>query len=246
MSLLDRPIHILRTGGVSTLLERGTTELYKQTREILPRKTATYSGVEVRAGRVLDEHVPGFTLNRPGYESGLTSAIKNKVGRDDHVVIVGGGWGVTAVLAARSVGPNGSVTVYEGSEEQVTKVLQTLALNDVEDRVSVEHAIVGAEVSLFGSAGDASFIPSEELPDCDVLSLDCEGAELQILDGYDGEPHAVFVETHAFLGASKEDVKKHLTDLGYTIEDVCVAEETSRQYCEENGIYVVTASRMDA
>lgn len=220
MSLFNRSIQILRTEGVLTLLRLGTTELYRKTRKFLPRKTATYSGVEIRAGRVLDNHVPGFSLNRPSYESGLTAAITTKVKIGEHVVIVGGGLGVTAVLAARQVGPDGNVTVYEGSEERVSNVRETLALNGVANRVTVKHAIVGTEVSLFSSAGDAAFIPSGELPDCDVLSLDCEGAELEILEGYEGDPRAVFVETHAFLGASKSDVEICLTDLGYAVENV--------------------------
>ncbi|QLC34412.1 FkbM family methyltransferase [Halarchaeum sp. CBA1220] len=246
MSLLYRSVRILRTEGISTLLRRGTYEAYRQTREVLPRTTATYGGVEVRAGRILDDYVPDFSLDRPGYESGLTAAIEGEVEEGDRVVIVGGGWGVTAVLAARRVGPEGSVTVYEGSKTQLERVRETLALNGVSGRVTVEHAVVGADVSVFGSAGDADFVPSAELPDCDVLSLDCEGAELRILDGYEGEPRAVFVETHAFLGAPKADVEERLTGLGYTIDDVRVAEETSREYCEEKGIYVVTATRAGA
>ncbi|MFB6215356.1 MAG: NAD(+)/NADH kinase, partial [Candidatus Aenigmatarchaeota archaeon] len=55
-------------------------------------------------------------------------------------------------------------------------------LNGLEDQITIEHAIVGRSVSLFSDAGDASVLPGSAVPECDVLVLDCEGAELDILE----------------------------------------------------------------
>jgi len=54
-------------------------------------------------------------------------------------------------VAAQEPGPEGTVTVYEGSAKHVSVVRNTLELNDVSDRVIAEHGIVGAEIDLQGS-----------------------------------------------------------------------------------------------
>ncbi|MGB9965901.1 FkbM family methyltransferase [Halobacterium hubeiense] len=202
--------------------------------------------MRVRAGRFLDPVVPGHSLDKPGYEEAIVSALRNHVRQGDHVVVVGGGWGVSATVAAEQTGASGNVHVYEGAQDGVEHVHETAALNGCEDRITVEHAIVGQEVSLYSDSGDAPVLPGSEIPACDVLVLDCEGAELDILADLTIEPSTIIVETHGFLGAPVDDVRDRLIDLGYSVRKCTVAESANADYCEENGIYVLVATPTSA
>lgn len=181
-------------------------------RSVLPRKIAVFNGVAVRQPRLLDR-----TDVRPDYEGALVDAIIDHVRDGDNVVVVGGGWGVTTVVAARQVGDGGRVTVYEGAGEQVGHVEETLRLNKVADRVRVEHAVVGHEVRLYGDRKGAGRIDPAELPECDVLVLDCEGAELDVLGALAGRPRVIMVETHPMYDAPAPAVWERLADAGYEV-----------------------------
>jgi len=70
-------------------------------------------------------------------------------------------------------------------------------LNDVDDVVTVEEAIVGDPTTLYqGMADDAEVIDPANLPACDVLEMDCEGSELGILEGMQIRPRVLIVELH--------------------------------------------------
>jgi hypothetical protein len=111
----------------------------------------------------------------------------------------------------------GDVIVFEGGEKQAEIVERTLANNDVPASVELRHAIVAEAIALRTESGDADVVPPSELPDCDVLEMDPEGAELQILRELEIEPRVIIVETHADLGASEEDVREELDRLGYRV-----------------------------
>ena len=114
----------------------------------------------------------------------------------EHVCIIGGGFGVTTVHAAREVGREGSVTVFEGGQI-ASEVRQVARWNDVDDVVTVEEAIVGDSTALYqGMADDAEVIDPADLPTCDVLEMDCEGSELGILQGMQIRPRVLIVELH--------------------------------------------------
>jgi len=188
-----------------------------------------------------DDIVPWTTpSHRPNYEYALVTGLRRVVEEEDHVVIIGGGYGITAVAAANQVGPNGVVTIYEASEETIKILHETLRLNSVSDRCNIHHAIVGEEIDVFGSAGDASTVLPSDLPDCDVLEMDCEGAELGILEGLDVRPTTMLVETHGMLSAPTEEVTNLLLNLGYDTDiigadrstnDVMVVEAALKGHC---------------
>lgn len=52
--------------------------------------------------------------------------------------------------------------------------------------------------------GDSK-IPPSELPDCDVLAIDCDGCELDVLDGIEITPRTIIVEHHGELSGDKND-----------------------------------------
>lgn len=98
---------------------------------------------------------------------------------------------------------------------------------------------MGRAVSLRGEGGDAEVVPPTDIPYCDVLVLDCEGAEIDILEEMKIRPRAVVVETHGMFDAPEAAVRDRLDQAGYEIIESMVAEERLRDLCKENGIYVL-------
>lgn len=158
--------------------------------------------------------------NYPDHEEAVVAAFRRRVRRGDTVVVVGGGWGTTTVVAARMTHFEGRVRTYEPSAKMRRLLQRTVEVNRVGEVVTVDPAAVGSisdsSRDLFGPPDDRTVAPSD-LPDCDVLDLDCEGAELDILRGIDFEPRLVTVEAHPHLGCSREAVEAQLRSQGYEI-----------------------------
>ena len=149
----------------------------------------------------------------PNYEAALIEGLRANVRQGDKVVVVGGGEGVTVVVAAQSVGSDGSVVCFEGNKDSAKNVRTAAARNSVDERVTVEDAIVAKDVHVYGapkSEKSTQLVAPEELPRCDVLELDCEGAEIEILNNLVFLPRVILVETHGIYGASTNDVRKIL------------------------------------
>lgn len=198
-------------------------------REHLPRKIIVRNGVATRTGRLLD-----FTDVVPDYEGVYVSHVREVVEPGDSVVVVGGGHGVSAVAAARQAMPTGEVTVYEADEEWCRVVEETIDLNVATDHVTLREAIVGEAVSLRGENPVERVVAPADLPDHDVLALDCEGAEEYIIGETDSE--TIVVETHGVFGTPPEAVREWLRDAGYEIE-------REDEDWPEDGINVITAHR---
>lgn len=183
--------------------------LYNRLRPKLPRKHAEYNGVDVRTYRWSKPR------RRPDFEQTTIAALKEHIQDGDHVVVVGGGHGVCSTIAARE---GATVTCIEAADAHVDITRETLELNDVTDRVTVTHGLVGPAVDVWGDYSDAQRISPEQLPECDVLLLDCEGAELQILTKMDKCPaDTVVVEVHEGLGCPETRVVDALQDCGLKV-----------------------------
>ncbi|SEP14516.1 Methyltransferase FkbM domain-containing protein [Halorientalis persicus] len=243
-TMLKKAARIYRKDGPIALAKRGIWFGYQSgIRSLLPKRIVSYNNVLVRASRLGDSVIPWHTRDIPGYESALVEGIQQFVQPDDTVVVVGGGWGVSTVIAARQSGSEGQVITFEGGAEAVTKVKDTVQLNNVSDRVSIRYAIVARAISIRGDSDDAQVVSPTDLPDCDVLVLDCEGAEMNILKEMEIRPRAVLVETHGLFDAPKSNVRDKLNCAGYETIESRVAEERSREFCEENDIYVLYSRR---
>lgn len=164
------------------------------------------------------------TTDRPAYEERYVDCLRASLREGEAVTLVGGGWGVSAVVAARSVGESGRVTVFEGAEEAVERTRNTVELNGVADRVTVRQAIVSDDVALRGDDRGAPIVPPEDLPACDALALDCDGAEVHILEALAVRPETIVVEHHpvvregALLAEHRpETIRAILEDRGYEI-----------------------------
>ena len=200
-------------------------------RPYLPSKIAVCNGVAVRSCKILD-----IDDEFPEYEAALIAGIRKHARNGDFVVQIGGGYGPSAVVAAQSVKPEGKVVVYEGGREYVKKIRETLRLNRVTDFVKVELGIVGEAHDVWGETADVDVIEPAEIPDCDVLVLDCEGAEQEILPEFECNPRALIVESHGNLDSPTEDVKQKVENRGYRIESV--SEEVP-----EKDVYVIVATK---
>ena len=240
--LPGRAIRFARREGVAALASTAIRLVYDRgVRPRLPRRTVTYNGVAVPAARALDGVVPWHEPgDRPDHEAALVRGIRGHVREGDRVVVVGGGTGASSVVAARWAGSTGAVTTFEGAAEQATLAAETVRRNGVADRVRVEHAVVGDARSLRGPAGDAAVIDPGTLPDCDVLVLDCEGAEIDVLRNLAVSPRAIVVETHGLYDAPPDLVADLLAEAGYTVRSREIGGRTE-SHCREHGIYVLVA-----
>ena len=242
-SLFRSAVDVLRSQGPLALFWRSVDFVYRRTiAPLLPKRCVRYSSVDVPAARIFDEILPWRSRkDRPNYESGLIAGMEAHIEPGADVVIVGGGWGVTAVKAAEKIGSSGTVTVYEGSVEEVEQVRGTVKMNGYADIVTVNHAIVGTALNLRGDSGDAKVVDPDDLPQCDVLELDCEGAEIEILEALTIRPDVILVETHGRYDAPTDEVASILSDQSYSVVTNVIADEDLREQCESDDIRVLTA-----
>lgn len=180
-------------------------------RPYLPKTWAIYGGVTVRNARLFD-----LEARDPDYKRGLIEAIREHSGNRD-VELVGLGRGVSTVHALQAGATR--VTAYEASSNMIDEARTTLGVNKCDQsRLTIRHALVGQEVNVFGTVGEADRISPSELSAADVLVLDVEGAEIGILDGLGMWPETVIVETHPALGAPTEAVLDRLESLYADVE----------------------------
>jgi hypothetical protein len=236
-----RPIGPHRAPGQATLAWRLFHQVYKKViRPALPiADPILYAGIPVGHRKVGDARFSRDFNDAPGYEQALVTALKANVGPGDRVVIVGGGLGVTSVIAATAAGASGHVDCYEGDRRGMTRIRQVARLNVVSDRITAHHAIVGKAIAVSGNAAAARSILPCDMPDCDVLELDCEGSEIGILSDMVIRPGVILVETHGFLGAPTDWVRAILEARGYHVDDLGWAEPRFLNACVQNDIRVL-------
>jgi hypothetical protein len=242
---------VLREEGPAGVVRRGIALAYRRVvRPVLPRVGhVRYAGIPVAYTRKLGDRSvprswrPGTVEDVPDYEAALVDGLRRNVLPGDRIVVVGGGVGVTAAVAALATGPGGKVTCFEGGREQAALVRRTAELNGVAARIDVRHAVVARAVHVYGERPEHDLVAPSELPECDVLELDCEGAEVDILREMGMRPRVVLVETHGLYGASTPIVSDLLERAGYRVVDAGVAEPRVRTVCEENDIRVLVGTR---
>lgn len=175
-----------------------------------------------------------FMNNLPMYEQELVEAIESYVQKNDHVTIIGGGLGVTAIKSSKIVGSEGTVNVYEGSKEFYDRVRRSVKHNNMDNIISVNHAIVGEAKELYGEKGNPDNINPNSLQSCDVLEMDCEGSELYILENMNIRPRCIIVETHGIYGSPTEKVKEALKNINYNIV-------SEKSHIEEEDVKILVA-----
>lgn len=250
MSRVRRAVDVLERRGPLALARRSLAHLtpsvivsiYQQ--KIWPRLPpvadhGTYNGISVRgdhpmliddAGveirhRPFDRFVPWNTPSHvPDFKAPNLDAVEEYFTSGDEVIVIGGGNGVTAVTTARQVEEDGRVRIYEADADRIEDLLTTLEYNGVADRCEVEHAIVGRAHSV-ANTGDAAVVDPSSLPAWDGLEMDCEGAELDVLQAMEGRPETIVVEIHHDKEFAPYDspvaIRNLLEEMGYetTVRD---------------------------
>jgi len=170
--------------------------------------------------RFLDEYIMGSDFIIPdNHKQSNVLLVRKQINDGDDVITVGGGRGITSINAALEVGPSGSVTIYEPSKSQINELKQNSILNEVDNIITTRHAFVGEVIIDVDDVETARGISPEDLPECDVLELDCEGAEKEILEGLKTRPNTIIVETHPRQGTATEKISRILKQSGYSIID---------------------------
>jgi hypothetical protein len=215
------------------------------------RRSFYWSGVRVCEDRAMDgwfrpNRHPLLLVDIPDYEEALVEGLRRLVRPGDRVVVVGGGSGVTSVVAAQAAGVSGQVWSYEASESKVTWMRSTCALNRKLRPMAplqLVHAFVGATRPAVDTTSGVVALEPNMLPACDVLQLDCEGAELGILEGMTIRPRGLVVETHGVFGAPTPAVQKLIESRGYGVLSVRLAEERMQDLHVAQDVRVIVAVR---
>jgi hypothetical protein len=246
--MFNKTRDILRAQGVSGLTRRGIAFVYRRgVRPCIPfGRTIHYAGIPIWYDtKWSDRLVPKSWIldeafgDKPHYEATLVAALSETVRFGDSVVIIGGGLGVTTVISALRVGPSGTVQCFEGSKQHVKLVQKTAARNSATN-ITVHHAVVAKSIAVYGNKSDGGMLlPPSKLPPCNVLELDCEGAEVEILRELTIQPRVIVVETHGLYGAPTDLIASLLERRGYTVSDRGVAVPLRGDYCKRHDIRVL-------
>lgn len=204
--------------GVLSLIKKIAQWGYNKTvRPVSPRVPSTFAGIptpaspsDPRAVRITD-----LTKEQPNYKKGLIDAISDHVSQGDDVGIIGLGRGVSTVYAVRS---GGDVTAYEAAAEMIEVATTTLQWQGIEKEVEIIHGVVGSRGgSIYGK--DVGECISPAGLNHDTLVMDCEGAEVSIIESIAGvptRPKTIIVESHPEFGADLESVQSSLRTADYT------------------------------
>lgn len=184
-------------------------------REKLPRKYAVMGGVVTPTVRFLD-----IQERWPKHKRANIEEIKSQVQSNDDVLEIGSGYGVCTVWSARQA-TEGSVLGFEAADEMVELAQEAVDINSeilddqLTDRVEIRQGLVGTANDVWGSATGATTLSPTDLPDCDALVMDCEGAEQGIVDNMTIRPRTAIVEAHPNKGVSTDTVVETLESYGY-------------------------------
>lgn len=212
-------------------LVKGTiTNIYIRIWPYLPRRGyVTWAGVKVGERKWFDTVFGLMASDNPDHEKLMVSSIRKYVSSGDTVVEIGGGSGVSAVIAANEVGESGEVITFEASENMIELIENTVELNDVSDNVVIKHGVVSNSVRIMKRKENGSLpqiVSTDEIPNCDTLIIDCDGCEFDVLDDLSDPPPTTIVEHHAVLDCDERDIAYRpsllldlLEDFGYKIID---------------------------
>lgn len=242
-----RKVSSFRKTPKKQLFIRLTSAFYRKVlRKVLPKVGSIYyAGIKVSNDKRLFDTVlnypfiPKSAIDKPTYEQTLIKELQKHVQPSSRVVIVGAGVGITAVVAQQLISKEGSVICYESSLTQYKRALKTLQYNGIKENIQLINATVAENIGVYNQ-GSATTIPVGDLPNCDILQLDCEGAERLILQDMKIRPKTVIVETHGMFGAPTKVIQDILTKKGYAVEKIDVAEPRIYRQCVENDIYILT------
>jgi hypothetical protein len=101
------------------------------------------------------------------------------------------------------------------------------------------NAIVGENIAVYNNEITRTILPPMLLPKCDVLQLDCGGAEVKNLQEMLIRLRVIAVETHAVFGAPTDKVHAILESIGYEVTNLGWAESRLLETCIKHGVEVL-------
>ena len=214
--LIRHSVKVSMNSGIYRLIQKSLCFIY---RGIWPRLNQTNKIVN-----------PYYLLLLMKYEYQYVSMIQKYINKNEFVVVIGGGDGVSAVAASNQVQPHGKVQVFEGGREEVKKTQRMIDVNNFSQIAMVNHTIVSNDYSLRSSANGAEIISPSDLPECDTLAIDADGAEFEILKNLENKPQKIIIEHHIVPKKQKnpdvsnieieyepDKIRSEMQNLGYEI-----------------------------
>jgi len=212
-------LNILREDGPIILTDRVLAKIYRTTlRRLMPQVGHfNINGVAVPGRRLFDGLTPSdwwcFPGNMSDYEHTEVEGVKQYVGGNNDVVVIGGGFGVTAVHAANNT--SGEITVIEASKQRFQNLSKTFEANGVSDQIQSLFGYLG-DLHIDLDDSDIPMIAYQDVPKADIWDMDCEGAEIEILQNLPYNPSTILIETHE----NHDEVIRLLEGLDYRIMEV--------------------------
>lgn len=225
MTAIDEIFFLWKERGGGYVGSAIINKFYRTIRPYTPQRNSyfQYGGVTIgRRKRLLDALIPGRAFaDRPLFEQAVRDFQHQYVKTGDRVTVIGGGFGVTTVSAADLVGSGGRVETYEPARERYEILELTLELNEYDAEVVPHEDAVGIILEAGGDVSNSAVKSVNDLPESDVLELDCEGGEQVIipeLQQSDLRPRVIIYESHPSQGATLEQVGYDLEEIGYRLE----------------------------
>jgi hypothetical protein len=231
--------------GATFLTNKLTERIPKVVRKLTPTKrNAVWNGVKVPSivapkRRLIDDYVSIVRTDYKKSEGGEVESHKEFTRTGDKVVIIGGGRGVTTVHALQESEPGGDVIVYEPSKKHSEIVQEVVELNGIESSYEIRNILVGPEIEVYDDSTSYETINPNELPQCDVLEMDCEGAELEIIKNMIISPRVIILEVHPQRYKHAPEAVDELIEMGYDIvsrrsnEGECLTDSRFDEILEE-------------
>lgn len=215
---MKKVVKALREGGVPLLFQRIFNKAHNLVRPVLPRREFRKAGLKFR-GRLGDYHNSSQAVTGEQWKWEARHAVEEYVNGTDNAVVIGAGEGLTATHMARNAD---YVHVFEPAYEMIEKTKETLELNTCTD-LTIHPGVFGGtdeeDEKIWGSFHPFAYeADGSDIPECDVLELDCEGVELQILKELQVRPRVLIVEVHEVFGVSFQEVRQLVENMGYSIE----------------------------
>lgn len=200
--------------------ELASSAYRKLVRPFMPRIDGIQNDVRVPdAYRLGDYRITAEKPVEPGYEEVLVQMCESFIKPGEDVVVVGGGYGVVSTYCSNLVEENGSVTVFEASDEMLNYCRETLELNTNYNNWELIEAVFYSDDCVWGDTSSLTeILKGDDIPYCSTLLLDCEGYENLLIQDLEQKPYRIIVETHEKLGTPRDEILKLLESEGYEVK----------------------------
>jgi hypothetical protein len=237
INILSKILKAYREGGFRLVTIRAIRKFHDFMEPILPvAEKVSYNGVIVDENKVFSKLLGTNKTDEPDFEEKNVEAIKSHVKPNDEVLIIGGGWGVTAFYASNiTQRGEGKTKVVEASSDQIESLREVCQRDGMED-VELIHGVVGNPKKIWGEKKNPKRFYINDF-DPDVIQMDIEGSECEVLKVMKPKARVVIVESHGEYGCGSDEVKTKLDNCGYEVENL--GPERDKEKFKKNDVKVL-------